>query len=166
MRWLVVSRTQWTWVWVNSRSWWWPGRPSALQSMRLQRVGHDWATELNWVYIYIYVSLNLPIHPTLFSHLVSIHLFVLCVCVPESFYNYLVSLQAFPFRCPVYFLYNTSLSNIIFICEISYRSSPVLKCRFYELWESYLLYLPLYSQVFIYPYIHGSEYCLLYIGDQ
>ena len=49
----MASRTQWTWVWVNARSWWWPGRPSALQSMRLQRVGHDWATELNWVYIYI-----------------------------------------------------------------------------------------------------------------
>ena len=39
---------QWTWVWVNSRSWWWTGRPSVLQSMGLQRVRHDWATELNW----------------------------------------------------------------------------------------------------------------------
>ena len=38
----------WTWVWVNSRSWWWTGRPGVLQFMRLQRVGHDWATELNW----------------------------------------------------------------------------------------------------------------------
>ena len=40
--------TQWTWVWVNSGSWWWTGRPGVLQSMGLQRVGHDWATELNW----------------------------------------------------------------------------------------------------------------------
>ena len=39
--------TQWTWVWVNSRSWWWTGRPGVLQSVGLQRVGHDWATELN-----------------------------------------------------------------------------------------------------------------------
>ena len=38
----------WTWVWVNPRSWWWTGRPGVLQSMRSQRVGHDWATELNW----------------------------------------------------------------------------------------------------------------------
>ena len=38
----------WTWVWVNSRSWWWTGRPGMLQSMGLQRVGHDWVTELNW----------------------------------------------------------------------------------------------------------------------
>ena len=34
--------------WVNSGSWWWTGRPGMLQFMGLQRVGHDWATELNW----------------------------------------------------------------------------------------------------------------------
>ena len=44
----VASLTQRTWVWVNSESWWWTGRPGVLQSMGLQRVGHDWATELNW----------------------------------------------------------------------------------------------------------------------
>ena len=37
------------WVWVNSGSWWWTGKPGMLQSMGLQRVGHDWATELNWM---------------------------------------------------------------------------------------------------------------------
>ena len=36
------------WVWVNPRSWWWTGRPGVLQFMGSQRVGHDWATELNW----------------------------------------------------------------------------------------------------------------------
>ena len=41
-------KTQWTWVWVNSGSWWWTGRPGVLQSMGSQRVGHNWATELNW----------------------------------------------------------------------------------------------------------------------
>ena len=40
--------TQRTWVWVNSGSWWRTGRPGVLQSMGSQRVGHDWATELNW----------------------------------------------------------------------------------------------------------------------
>ena len=40
--------TQWKWVWVDSRSWWWTGRPGVLQSMGSQRVGHDWVTELNW----------------------------------------------------------------------------------------------------------------------
>ena len=44
----IASSTQWTWVWVGSRSWWWTGRPGVLQSMESQRVGHDWATELNW----------------------------------------------------------------------------------------------------------------------
>ena len=42
------SPTQWTWLWVNSGSWWWTGRPDMLQSMGSQRVRHDWVTELNW----------------------------------------------------------------------------------------------------------------------
>ena len=44
----MSSPTQWTWFWVNSRRWWWTGRPDVLQSMGSQKVGHDWATELNW----------------------------------------------------------------------------------------------------------------------
>ena len=44
----MAPPTQWTWVWVNSGSWWWTGRPGMLQSMGSQRVGHNWATELNW----------------------------------------------------------------------------------------------------------------------
>ena len=45
---MVGWHHQWIWVWVSSGSWWWTGRPGVLQSMELQRVGHDWATELNW----------------------------------------------------------------------------------------------------------------------
>ena len=45
MRWMA-SLTWWTWVWVNSGSWWWTGRPGVLWFMGSQRVGHDWATEL------------------------------------------------------------------------------------------------------------------------
>ena len=41
----MASMTQWTWVWANSRGWWWIGKPSMLQSMGSQRIGHDWATE-------------------------------------------------------------------------------------------------------------------------
>ena len=44
----MASLTRWTWVSVNSRSWWWTGRPGVLQFMWSQRVGHDWATDLIW----------------------------------------------------------------------------------------------------------------------
>ena len=44
----MASPTRWTWMWVNSGSWWWTGRPGVLRFMGSQRVGHDWATELNW----------------------------------------------------------------------------------------------------------------------
>ena len=48
MRWLDASPTQLTWVWVDSGSWWWTGRPGVLQFMGSQIVRHDWVTELNW----------------------------------------------------------------------------------------------------------------------
>ena len=44
----MASPTQWTWVWVYSRSCWWTRSLGVLQSMGLQRVGHDWVTGLNW----------------------------------------------------------------------------------------------------------------------
>ena len=47
----IVSLTWWTWVWVSSESWWWTGKPSMLQSMGLQRVRHNWVSELNWTSI-------------------------------------------------------------------------------------------------------------------
>ena len=45
----MASPTRWMWVWVNSWKWWWTGRPGVLWFMGLQSVGHDWATELNWI---------------------------------------------------------------------------------------------------------------------
>ena len=44
----MASLTQRTWVWANSGSWWWTGKPGMLQSKGLQRVSHNWANELNW----------------------------------------------------------------------------------------------------------------------
>ena len=44
----MASLTGRMWVWVNSGSWWWTGRPGVLRFMRSQRVGHDWATDLIW----------------------------------------------------------------------------------------------------------------------
>ena len=46
----MASLTQWTWVWVNSGSRWWTGKPDMLQSMASQRIGHD-SAELNWIEI-------------------------------------------------------------------------------------------------------------------
>ena len=53
----MASPTQCTWIWVNSGSWWWTGRPGVLQNMGLQRVGHDWVTErLNWTELLTYAD--------------------------------------------------------------------------------------------------------------
>ena len=54
----MASLTRWTWVWVNSRSWWWTGRPGVVRFMGLQRVGHDWETELNGIDMQHCVSLR------------------------------------------------------------------------------------------------------------
>ena len=53
-KWLILKinkeplKTWWTWVWVNSGSCWWTGRPGVLWFMGSQGVRHNWATELNW----------------------------------------------------------------------------------------------------------------------
>ena len=69
----MASLTQWTWVWVNSRSWWRTGRPGVLQSMGLQRVGHYWVTELNWpdghvFYQYSYIGTSSSLQYLVFSY--------------------------------------------------------------------------------------------------
>ena len=50
----MSSPTRWTWVWESSRGGWWTGKPGVLQSMGLQRVGHDSVTELNWLFSWQY----------------------------------------------------------------------------------------------------------------
>ena len=54
---LVASLTQWTWVWVNSRSWWWTGRPGVLQSMGSQML--DVTEWLNWTEFNVYIMCSL-----------------------------------------------------------------------------------------------------------
>ena len=48
MKWLDGITDWWTWVWVDSGCWWWTGRPGVLWFMGLQRVRHDWVTEVSW----------------------------------------------------------------------------------------------------------------------
>ena len=57
-----LSLTQWTWVWVNSGSWPWTGRPGVLQSMGLQRVRHNWVTELTDLESDIFFPAGLGLH--------------------------------------------------------------------------------------------------------
>ena len=61
--------TRWTWVWVNSGSWWWAGRPGVLWFMGSQRVRHDWATELNWTDTYF-----------LYKSIKSLWKYISCLC--------------------------------------------------------------------------------------
>ena len=78
----MASLTQWTWVWTSSRSWWWTGRPVVQQSMGLQTVEHDWATELNrsdWKFLETLVLNKFisTIFPTAFAHSMSLcHVFL------------------------------------------------------------------------------------------
>ena len=54
----MAGWTRWTWVWVNSGSWWWTGRPGVLWVMGSRRVGHDWATSLS-LFTFMHWSLNM-----------------------------------------------------------------------------------------------------------
>ena len=68
----IESPTKWTWVWVNSSSWWWTGRPPVLQSLGSQRVRHDSATELDWWYFSIFNFLRNR-HTVLYSSSLNLH---------------------------------------------------------------------------------------------
>ena len=63
----MASPTRWAWVWVNSRNWWWIGRPGMLQFMGSQRVTTEW---LNWL-IYCFQK----------HHLTCTHLWSRYACV-------------------------------------------------------------------------------------
>ena len=54
----MTSPTKQTWVWASSGSWWWIGKPGMLQSMGLQRVRHEWVTELNWIYAFTTINFS------------------------------------------------------------------------------------------------------------
>ena len=62
------SPTRWTWVWVNSGSRWWTGRPGVLQFMGSQRVRHHWATKLNWTELILKKNLGKPYHSMVYVY--------------------------------------------------------------------------------------------------
>ena len=91
----MASPTQWTWVWVNSGSWWWTGRPAVLWFMGSQRVGHDWVTELNC------------------TELMHLSHFLLFLCVFEICKQKLMHILSFiQLAFSFYLVYHRYLSNI------------------------------------------------------
>ena len=71
----MASLMWWTWVWVSSGSWWWTGKPGVLQSVRSQRVQHDWVTELNWISFWVPSSIFFSVHISMNSLFMTIQLF-------------------------------------------------------------------------------------------
>ena len=99
----MASLTRWMWVWVNSRSWWWTGRPGMLQFMGSQRVGYHWVTELNWTEL------------THFNHLMTYFNLITSVKLCNLFFVVLCFLLIYAF--PLWFITG---------CWIQF---PMLYCR-------------------------------------
>ena len=91
----MASPTRWTWVWVNSGSWWWTGKPGVLRFMGSQRVRHDWVTELNWCF-----------HPSIFFHFSTPPGVSSFYILPEihGLSSGILSIQAPRFSCHFFFI--------------------------------------------------------------
>ena len=95
----MASLTQWTWVWVNSGSWWWIGRSGVMRFMGSQRVRYDWATELNWIKGLNWVMPDFGTHEqTISLHHDTVYIHLTC----------LSSLGSLPLPVPVHFGYGIS----------------------------------------------------------
>ena len=88
------------------RSWWWTGRPGVRQWMGSQRVGQDWATELNWTELNQYHLL-----PTLDCLHLSVPFLLLC--------NALCNCECF-FHDPLPLTYFILLYDLTIFCAINY----------------------------------------------
>ena len=120
----MASQTQWTWVWVNSCSWWWTGRPGVLRFMGSQRVGHDWATELNWT-----ETFRLEFHLTLLS------------VVRLSFENYSVDMNSVLAHPLISFCLCLSFFFSYRLCLFKY-ASRFLFCHYF-LYGSFVIFTSL-----------------------
>ena len=74
----MASLTQWTWIWINSGSWWRTGKPGVLQSMGLQRVRHNWVTEQQihaYTYSHTHIYLDTHTDVVLYIYFLSLYIF-------------------------------------------------------------------------------------------
>ena len=99
----MASPTQWTWVWVDSSSWWWTGRPDVLRFIGSQRVGHDWVTELNWtesIHRFLFLQFYLKCHWFMVNFITS----------PPSFPSFVLSFLSYLFSPSLsFFFYSTHI---------------------------------------------------------
>jgi len=86
MRWLDGITDSGMWVWVNSGSWWWTGRPGVLRFMWLQRVGHYWVTELNWTEL-PFLNGFLKFFPSLLSGMSFLYILAISLLSDKLFAN-------------------------------------------------------------------------------
>ena len=112
----MASLTRWMWVWVNSGSCWWTGRPGVLQFMGLQRVGHDWATELNWAHqhwvtVFIGLSGRQEWRGCMFQLSVYLCMYLCTVCMYIS-----ISLPNLPSSIKIQLIINSSSLNWKYSC--------------------------------------------------
>ena len=114
----MASPTWWTWVWASSGSWWWTGKPGVLQSMWSQRVGHDWAAELNLDSIYKWYHMA-------FLWLSSLSMVIfrfICIASNGIFsFFFLLWLSSIPLY--VYIIHILTTSSL-FICWWTFRFFP------------------------------------------
>ena len=107
----MASLIQWTWVWVNSGSCWWTQRPVVLHTMALQRVQHNWATELNWT------ELKLKLIYFNFSSILSFSekLFVFILTIVQQvkttpWWLFVCKIQLYSAECRRIVIYNRKVS--------------------------------------------------------
>ena len=131
----MVSLTQWTWVWIDSGSWWWTGRPGMLQLMGSQRVRHNCATKLNWTE-YLLAFVLCWVHIYFFN----CYFFFLDLSLDHYVASFFVSFHSLCFK--VYFIWNEYCYSCFLLVEylhgISF-SSPSLSvcmCPFVLRWIS------------------------------
>ena len=130
---LMASATRWAWVWVNSGSWWWTGRPGMLQFMGSQRVGHDWVTEPN---------LTEDICMCIIFHCGRINIFIIKNRWLFSFQHTIVKLTIFASLVGVKWYFNV----VLFYIFMSNDNIQYLTMSFLVIFiSSYVKYLSLLS---------------------